>query len=372
MQGRSGLGRCGAAVVCALAIGVIAAPVAQAEKGGGLKAKITRNKQGIPTIEADSYKDLGFGYGYAFAAGQHLRDRRHLRDRQRRALEVVRSRRARVPRASATSTATSSSSASRTRARSRSLLPQAAGGPEPEVKQVVSGYVAGYNRYLQKTGVDEHPRPALRGPALGSPDHRDGRLPALLPAGRSRARASRSTASPRRSRRRSRRSATTTPTRRRPKRSAGAERSGGRPRRRARHVGGHRLERLRARPDATENGGGMVLGNPHFPWDGSERFYQSQLTIPGKVNVTGASLFGVAGDQHRPHRQPRLEPHRLDRVPVHAVRAQARAGRSDQLHRRRPADADGAATTSPSGQAARRVAGARSRGPSTRPSTARS
>ena len=37
----------------------------------------------------------------------------------------------------------------------------------------------------------------------------------------------------------------------------------------------------------------MVLGNPHFPWDGSERFYQSQLTIPGKVNVSGASLFGV-------------------------------------------------------------------------------
>ena len=29
----------------------------------------------------------------------------------------------------------------------------------------------------------------------------------------------------------------------------------------------------------------MVLGNPHFPWDGSERFYESQLTIPGKVNV---------------------------------------------------------------------------------------
>ena len=37
----------------------------------------------------------------------------------------------------------------------------------------------------------------------------------------------------------------------------------------------------------------MVLGNPHFPWDGSERFFESQLTIPGKVNVSGASLFGV-------------------------------------------------------------------------------
>ena len=37
----------------------------------------------------------------------------------------------------------------------------------------------------------------------------------------------------------------------------------------------------------------MVLGNPHFPWHGSQRFYQSHLTIPGKADVAGASLFGV-------------------------------------------------------------------------------
>ncbi|HEX8105832.1 MAG TPA: acylase [Solirubrobacteraceae bacterium] len=45
--------------------------------------------------------------------------------------------------------------------------------------------------------------------------------------------------------------------------------------------------------DATENGSGLLLGNPHFPWDGSERFYQSQLTIPGKLDVAGGSLIGV-------------------------------------------------------------------------------
>ena len=38
---------------------------------------------------------------------------------------------------------------------------------------------------------------------------------------------------------------------------------------------------------------GLLLGNPHFPWTGPERFYQAQLTIPGKVNVEGVSLFGV-------------------------------------------------------------------------------
>jgi acyl-homoserine-lactone acylase len=44
---------------------------------------------------------------------------------------------------------------------------------------------------------------------------------------------------------------------------------------------------------ATKDGRGLLLGNPHFPWTGSERFYESHLTIPGKVDVAGASLLGV-------------------------------------------------------------------------------
>ena len=32
---------------------------------------------------------------------------------------------------------------------------------------------------------------------------------------------------------------------------------------------------------------GLLLGNPHFPWIGPERFFQAQLTIPGKINVPG-------------------------------------------------------------------------------------
>jgi acyl-homoserine-lactone acylase len=38
---------------------------------------------------------------------------------------------------------------------------------------------------------------------------------------------------------------------------------------------------------------GVLLGNPHFPWIGPERFYDAQIHIPGVVNVTGAALFGV-------------------------------------------------------------------------------
>ncbi|MGB0121740.1 MAG: penicillin acylase family protein, partial [Solirubrobacterales bacterium] len=45
--------------------------------------------------------------------------------------------------------------------------------------------------------------------------------------------------------------------------------------------------------DATSTGKGMLFGNPHFPWSGTERFFEAQLTVPGKMNVSGASLLGA-------------------------------------------------------------------------------
>jgi acyl-homoserine-lactone acylase len=44
--------------------------------------------------------------------------------------------------------------------------------------------------------------------------------------------------------------------------------------------------------EATTNGKGLVVGNPHFPWTGPHRFYQMQLTIPGKFDVAGAGIMG--------------------------------------------------------------------------------
>jgi len=39
-------------------------------------------------------------------------------------------------------------------------------------------------------------------------------------------------------------------------------------------------------------GAGALLGNPHFPWFGIERFYPVHLTIPGRYDVMGASIYG--------------------------------------------------------------------------------
>ena len=44
--------------------------------------------------------------------------------------------------------------------------------------------------------------------------------------------------------------------------------------------------------DATANGRGMVIGNPHFPWKGPSRFWQSHVTLPGKIDVMGAGIAG--------------------------------------------------------------------------------
>lgn len=40
-------------------------------------------------------------------------------------------------------------------------------------------------------------------------------------------------------------------------------------------------------------GGGLLLGNPHFFWDGPDRFIEAHLTIPGRYDVMGASLLGM-------------------------------------------------------------------------------
>jgi acyl-homoserine-lactone acylase len=37
----------------------------------------------------------------------------------------------------------------------------------------------------------------------------------------------------------------------------------------------------------------MLLANPHWPWAGYARYYQVQLTIPGVLDVAGASVSGT-------------------------------------------------------------------------------
>ena len=44
--------------------------------------------------------------------------------------------------------------------------------------------------------------------------------------------------------------------------------------------------------EVTANKRGMVVGNPHFPWNGPSRFYEMHLTIPGTYDAMGVTLAG--------------------------------------------------------------------------------
>jgi acyl-homoserine-lactone acylase len=45
--------------------------------------------------------------------------------------------------------------------------------------------------------------------------------------------------------------------------------------------------------DRSATGRGMLVANPHFPWEGELRFYESHLTIPGSLDAYGATLLGL-------------------------------------------------------------------------------
>lgn len=45
----------------------------------------------------------------------------------------------------------------------------------------------------------------------------------------------------------------------------------------------------------TENGRGLLLANPHYPWYGTARFWEKHLTIPGQYDAYGVGLIGLPG-----------------------------------------------------------------------------
>ncbi len=47
--------------------------------------------------------------------------------------------------------------------------------------------------------------------------------------------------------------------------------------------------------ERSAGGGGMLLANPHFPWEGELRFWEVHLTVPGQLDVYGAQLLGLPG-----------------------------------------------------------------------------
>lgn len=45
----------------------------------------------------------------------------------------------------------------------------------------------------------------------------------------------------------------------------------------------------------TVSGKGILLGNPHLAWRGSQTFCEAHITVPGKINISGTTLIGTPG-----------------------------------------------------------------------------
>src|SRR4051812_2356679 len=252
---------------------------------GPYNAVVRRTTHGIPHVLAADWGSLGFGYGYAFAednictiAESYL---------------TVAAQRSRYfgPdagwnfRGNGSVVNNLNSDFFYQRINDSGIVDRLANqpaplGPKPEIKEGVKGYVAGYNRYLDKTGVNNISDPRCRGADwVHKIDERDVyrrfyQLASLASQG-----------------------------------VAIDGIGGAQPLTGSSSQQQSALERLKSGDaslrlpigsnayglgrDMTSNGRGMVLGNPHFPWDGPERLYQSHLTIPGKLDVTGGSLYGV-------------------------------------------------------------------------------
>jgi acyl-homoserine-lactone acylase len=268
--------------LCAIAATTVLAVTLATADDHRYKAEIRRTEYGIPHIVARDYGSLGYGYGYAFAQDNLC----VLADR----VVTLRGVRSQYfgPKGSPNDPFADEEEATSNLAsdvyyrgvRQAGVVPRLLArrgplGPTAQLRRMVDGYVAGYNRYLRDTGVGKLPDPTCRGQAWVGPitalDVWSGiyDLNTLEGTGRFRqaivsARPAAGAPAPRQS--------PTIP-------AARPDRTGS---------NGWALGR-----DATRDHNGMLLANPHWPWTGYARYYQVQLTIPGVLDVAGASVSGT-------------------------------------------------------------------------------
>jgi acyl-homoserine-lactone acylase len=255
----------------------------------GYNAEIRRTAHGIPHIQAKSYAGIGFGYGYAFAQDNICpiaEDYVTVRAERSRFFGPDGSYQQRGNGFGANNLNSDffykriidSKTIEALLAKPPPL------GPEPELKAGVRGYVAGYNRYLKDVGGSKgvadkscRGKPWVRPISVSDAYLRFYQL--VLLASQSVAIDGIGSAAP--------------PTSALP--LPGLDTAGTAQelsqRLPLRSIGSNAVAVGKA--GTRDHKHGLLLGNPHFPWLGTERFYQAQLRIPGKLEVQGASLFGV-------------------------------------------------------------------------------
>ena len=248
------------------AVAVLAAPAAAQAAKKSYRAEIRRTTGGWAHVKARDYGSLGYGYGYAYAQDQLCE-----------LADIVTTVNAQRSRWFGTGDGNLESDFFYQWIRDARIVEKLARrraphGPSKIVRATVQGFVAGYNRVPAQDRARQAARSDVPRQGLGAPDHRARHVPALL-----RARPARELGQlPRGDRRR------------RP--AEGAARARRPPPRPDPEAFSRRLDPVNLGSNAYGIGSrgargerSLVLGNPHFPWHGSERWYEVHLTIPGKL-----------------------------------------------------------------------------------------
>jgi len=244
-------------------------------------ATVSRTESNVPHITADDMGSLGFGYGYAFSE-DHLCT---LAD----VIVQVNSEQAKYHGTGIDQDVVYKAIDLMGKARTDFE------GLRPELQDLIRGYAAGYNAYLEKVGpdgvsgwckgadwirpIDEYDLAAYyrKLTLRASLDNFTGMAFSASPPSNTNSSAAPSDTS----------DLTET--------ASGAESTGFGEMSGAIAAAPLASNAWAVGPDRTLDGTTMLMGNPHFPWQGALRFYEVQLTVPGKINVYGASLLGVPG-----------------------------------------------------------------------------
>jgi acyl-homoserine-lactone acylase len=266
--------------------GATAAPAERLDSHGRYWAKIQRASYGVPHITAANFGGLGFGAGRVQAEDNIC----VIAER----VVTVDAGRARAFGVTSPTDANIRSDLFFQKAKDERVVERALAGrpdgvhaPSRDARDLVRGFAAGYNNYLRRVGVDGITDPACRGKPWVRPVTEldlwraswasiirgssrallDGIVAAAPPAAAAAAGGPAADGP------------ATAPD------PAAVEAATGGPQA---PTGSNAYGLGRG---ATVDGG-MVLANPHFPWDGAERFYRMHLRIPGRYDVEGAALIG--------------------------------------------------------------------------------
>jgi acyl-homoserine-lactone acylase len=252
---------------------------------GGLSAVVRYTEYGIPHILAKDYANLGFGTGWAQAADQVCT----LAD----GFVTVRGERSRffgpdaAPDLSLSSATKNLSSDLYFRGVreagtvERLLAEPAPRGPSRQSEDLMRGFAAGYNAWLKQNRITD---PACRGAAWVRPvtalDVAARGFALAVLGGQGRGVDGITASGP-----------PTTPTAT-PPGTPDAHDTARAARELLADTAGMGSNAVAFSGTTTANGRGLLLGNPHYPWQGGRRFWQAQQTIPGELDVAGGSLLG--------------------------------------------------------------------------------